>query len=362
MRRGSRRAVLATATMLALVAAGAGAAFQINPLKNKYRGNSPRGGFMERVTQSVHEDLTDAAVACVARWSALPPGAARPPCLSYGPPPRRHDEGNKADPLIRGVWWNDDPNQLLWRWDYPTWVVWMDDAHRIATRGRNWLGRRTTLNQTYKMQYRSHYGDLQFLHAMANADGETAAEVRERILLWAGFAYRVALGDIPIGTRLEDVDDEVARRFFARQPGWTVNYLFGPKYRWNAETMPDVALGTILHMVQDSFSRAHVERGRPGSAGCQQGGIVEFHAYGGQDPALHGSADTRAALEADAGLTDRLNPVEAGATMLALARERADWRTVVEPWLRDVAFCLEDPGARAGPGRFAAAPRTAPTG
>lgn len=351
---------------MALLVAGAAAAFQINPLKNKHRGNSPRGAFLEAITQSVHEDITDAAVACEAKWAALPAGIERRPCRSYPLPSRRHEEGNKADPLIRGVWWNDDPNQLLWRFDHLTWVFWMNDAHRVATTGRRWFGRRAELNQTFKMQYRSHYGDLQFLHAMANGDGEPAADVRERVLLWARFAWRVSTGEIPIATRMDAIDDELVRRHFSRQPGWTVNHLFGPKYRWSAETMPQVALGSILHMVQDSFSRAHVERGYAPSARCPAGRIIEFHAYGGQDPGLHGRADTRAALAGDGDQTDRMNPVEASAVMLAFWRERADWSTVVEPWLRDVAFCLD--GSRSsGPGPFAkpeglAARKQKPTG
>lgn len=328
------------------------AAFQINPLKDKYRGNSPRGGLMEKITQSVHEDITDAAVSCASKWRQLPVGAERPPCRAYPAPIRRHDHGNKADPLIRGVWWNDDPNQMLWGVEYPMWLIYMRDARTIATKHRNWWGRRTTINATYKMQYRSHYGDLQFLHAMANADQETAEDVRERMLLWAGFAYKVAIGQISIEARLGDLDDELARRYFKHQPGWTVNYLFGPKYRLNAETMPEVALGSILHMIQDSFSEAHARRTYLPTARCPFGGVVEFHSYIGQDTEAHDRTDTRAALQGNTRLTDRMNPIEASAMLLSFAQTKADWKAVVEPYLVETLFCLDEGTVLASPGPY----------
>ena len=43
---------------------------------------------------------------------------------------------------------------------------------------------------------RSHFGDMQFLHAMAARSGESAAETRWNVLRWSEFAYRVARGEV----------------------------------------------------------------------------------------------------------------------------------------------------------------------
>src|SRR5438876_120090 len=39
---------------------------------------------------------------------------------------------------------------------------------------------------------RSHFGDLQPIHAMASQDGETAAKTQKEIMMWEEFTWRVA--------------------------------------------------------------------------------------------------------------------------------------------------------------------------
>lgn len=338
--------------LVALITSGSASdAYGINPLKNKYHRHASKGGVWERVSETVHEDITDAARRCAALRRTDPTSTG--PCALDAPHVAQELRGNKWDAVIRGVWWNDDPNQHLFGVHYATWAVWMRDAKGIAKTKRNWLGRQTVLDNTYRMQYRSHYGDMQFLHAMANADGEDASTVRDRTIGWLRFAYGVATGRIDPDGTMSDVDDPVARTFFAAQPGWTVNHLFAPKYTLGLATIPDVALGSMLHVVQDSFSDAHALRAYDASESCPLGRIVEFHSYTKQDPDRHGVADTRSAWRTNAAFTASANPVEVSARIISFVYARADWTLEVEPYLRRTALCLDTDAKPSGPGPYA---------
>jgi hypothetical protein len=337
--------------VLSALLPGAVHAYQLNPLKNKYHGDRPRGGGWEQISQTVHEDITDAALKCAAQRRAQSV-LNTTPCINSTDESPRHQIGNKYDPLIRGVWWNDDPNQHLFGVHYATWAIWMNDAQGIARKQRNWLGRRTTLTSGYKMQYRSHYGDLQFLHAMANNDGEAPKEIQQRIIDWMEFAYAIAIGQVEPDTTMGDLDFRVARNYFTRQSGWTVNHLLAPNFTLGKATIPKVALGSLLHVVQDSYSKAHVQRSYRASAACPSGGISEFHAYNHQNSDKHASADTRASWLTDTDFTPLQNPVEQSARLINMVSEKADWKTAVEPYLRSVTFCLSDGAGNSSSGTY----------
>lgn len=130
------------------------------------------------------------------------------------------------------------------------------------------------------------------------------------------------------------------------------NHLFAPKYTLGLATIPDVALGSMLHVVQDSFSDAHAERAYDVSAPCPQGRIVEFHSYSHQDPGRHGGADTRSAWRTNADFTASANPVEVSARLMAFVDARADWSRVVEPYLRETVLCLGADARPSGPGPY----------
>jgi len=50
--------------------------------------------------------------------------------------------------------------------------------------------------------YRSHFGDMQFLHSMAFSEKEHAGETKRKIMAWARLMYRVALGEITRSTSI----------------------------------------------------------------------------------------------------------------------------------------------------------------
>lgn len=354
-RKVTIRGMLAAGVAVAFIANTPPAiGYEINPLKNKYQGNQPQGGLWERITETVHEDITDAAERCATSQAARPKGEILAPCLPTNSLPPRTSVGNKYNALIRGVWWNDDPNQHLFGVHYATWVIWMSDAEGIAKKGRNWLGKSATITPGYKMQYRSHYGDLQFLHAMANENGETADAVRQRILDWTEFAYAVATEQIEPDVKLADSQMPVVTRYFSRQPGWSVHYLFAPQFTLGRTTIKDVALGSILHVVQDSFSKAHSSRDYALTAECPSGRVTEFHAYNSQDSALHGKADTRNSWLENDQFTADSNPVQVSAQLIAFARTGADWPSVVKPYLETKVFCVGKDARLSSGGGFSA--------
>lgn len=353
---------LAGATLALSVLPTALDAFLANPLRDRYHGGTGHGFFRlvrdvsGKELDSVHEDITHAALRCAedARNAGRDPAGAEPVCPDTMVAERRRGTpGNWGNGVIRGIWWNDDPNQLFYVVGYPTWYAWMEDAESIARTGRNLRGQQRRINATYKMQYRSHFGDLQFLHAQANADHEAPAITQARILAWMEFAYGVAIERIPPERTLGEIEQPLIRASFENQAGWTVNHLFAPKYILRSEPFRDLPLGSMLHVVQDSFAAGHNRRAYDSAGGCANGRVIQFTSYIHQNSERHGEADTRAALlDGIANRYNRLhNPVEASARLIMFVHAKADWATQVEPYLKNL-FCIGPDAEPSGPGDF----------
>jgi len=218
--------------------------------------------------------------------------------------------------------------------------------------------------------YRVHFGDMQFLHSMASRDGEPAGETKAKIMAWAEFAYKVARREIKHNDYLYQCGIPEIERLFSKKRGWTVQMLFtwdDPTYQprrakgeLHDEEFRDLVFGTLLHMIQDSFSKSHVTRNPPGGICCervpnheQPGKIVGFHSFTKQKAGKHGKEDNQEAFETNLLRYPSVNVVEVGKVI-------RNYRENNEPWdkLKDYLECvydLEDPDAKAGPGeRFAA--------
>lgn len=327
---------IAAAMLMFGIAVGAHA-WEMNPLDNRYRQGSSLGLVP---TDPLHETITWNALDCAVdeTRSVQPDGTLDCDTLSFAPRPR--EPGNFDSALIRGVWWNDDPNQLLNSVHHATWLIYMKDGARLSKiPGR--------INATYKMQYRSHYGDLQFLHAMASQDGEAPMETQRDIMNWMEFAYAVSTKHLDAQRKLGQVKMPVMEEYFTYQSGWSINYLFRPKYFLRGDSLPDNALGTMLHVVQDSFAGGHLKRDPSPSSACQLGSIVQFRAYQTSDSDKHSIADQKPALLA----TDQ-HLVDVSARLIRMQREGADWTTVVKPFLENV-FCIDERSIPSGPGEYA---------
>lgn len=116
-----------------------------------------------------------------------------------------------------------------------------------------------------------------------------------------------------------------------------------------------VAIGALLHMVQDSFSNAHAERGLDTGASCgntnltKPGQIQKFRSYARQSSTSHDEADTPNAL----GLhTTQISPsaVDVSRTFLTMWKEKRSWAEVSVFF--DCVFEPKDRGIEADAGPY----------
>jgi hypothetical protein len=204
---------------------------------------------------------------------------------------------------------------------------------------------------------RSHFGDMQFLHAMAPRAGESPQETREKILRWSEFAYRIARGEIGPRANVHGLREN-ARTLETETAAWIGDLFRGPeKQLWTVQdiflskpgNLRLVAFGSLLHLVEDSYSASHVQRVAIGvqSNGCPsydaEDEIAEFHTYAEQDTEKHALCDDAP----DWLETPRAgSPVEVLAELVRAHEEDKDWLFVKK--------ILEEKVFRFAPGRHAA--------
>lgn len=227
------------------------------------------------------------------------------------------------------------------------WAKLMKDAEKKAKTGVKY-----DFASGAALVLRVHYGDLQFLHSMASQDGEDPAFTRQRVLMWAEFTWRVATGDFVLGTRLAQTNIEGMSSLFSS--GWSVQQLFtlgDPTYR---RQIKDVAFGSLLHMISDSFALSHTDRVESTGDTCkgfpdvyEPGRIRNFHSYARQDHKKHGKEDTQDALELHFAAVGP-NVVEIGKGLLSLYQKQMKWNEVKSFF--ECIFALDESAAPASPG------------
>ncbi len=275
----------------ALFAAGGACAFKLQAV-GPSRGDSPLGlvnrqaqGFLNQFSSDIHERITHQAYEMAGV--------------------------TLADDVITGVRWNDNPpavrigalfgacngGGLKLAEGMECWT----NMVRIDRMAWEALSRR----EKAIAPLRSHFGDMQFLHAMASHSGEPAAETRRNALRFAELAYRVARGEIGpranifalrnAGSALDPDTSAWASDLFSAPAKrlWAVQDIYLPR----SGNLRLIAFGSLLHLVEDSYSAAHVRRV---SGGVQSNGclsydatdpILQFHTYVGQDTEKHGLCD-----------------------------------------------------------------------
>lgn len=273
--------------------------------------------------------------------------------------------------VLAGVRWNDDPpfrlsaNQakntscktkdtIRFETQPSCWVTLFRAANKGAANGEEY-------GRGQAMLYRTHFGDLQFLHAMATRDGEPAYTTKANLMGWFEFAWRAAGGEYTLDTRLKDIENPTIKAAFGNTD-WRLQDLYttgaGNGLR---RRIDDVAFGSLLHVLQDSFAAGHVEREEStGTQRCSVGGIttrapgfiVAFHAYNHQEHSQHADADSRASFMRH--LQEQGDVVELGRALVEAREARMDWPTI-QPMF-DCMFTLLKPESPAGPGDFAAPP------
>lgn len=318
------------------------------------------GNALPMIKSPVHEAITLSALECIA------PAGSESSCLTA-------EEIRKNQVLLYGVRWPDDPPFALNRASPPR-IADCDPkvTLRSTAQPKCWKGLFSDADKTAKQRmakkpgepafgpgeyllYRSHFGDLQFFHSMATFDGERAADTLARMKMWAQFLWGVGSKSIPVDRFIRTLGVDQLETYF---PGdMTATNLFATGIVEVRKELDKVAIGALLHMVQDSFSQAHAGRNPETGAACEAiprftkpGSVGQFYSYAGQVGTRHDEEDTFDAL----GLhTIQISPsvVDVSRAFLTLWKEGAPWSEAEKYF--DCAFALENPETKSGAGPFA---------
>ena len=277
--------------------------------------------------------------------------------------------------FARGVIWNDDPAVLMFHdhaannWRFSGGASW----GKRFTKGEG-----SKSNDLKNLTARSHFWDLSFLHAMSMDVGESPHDTLAKILMWAETMYRLSIGE---GVSAKDRLAAVPVSSSVKSNGSTYTYslgkFFGPasdpqgtdtlNYLLTRDTIClflDIsrrAVGSLLHVVQDSYARGHVRRTllNPGDlkvgsstefkAGKwgRYGEVENFHCYRGQDAAAHSAFDTTDASALDLadlktfnGLIGARDAIDYSAKVLDLWKAKKPWAAGPKQLFEDVIFKL----------------------
>lgn len=132
----------------------------------------------------------------------------------------------------------------------------------------------------YSAFYQSHLGKLSALHCMANIDNEPPKRTQENVLNWLEFLEFLIFNvdEDVLNTRINKfqniLGNSVADLKFKVSSLLDTHDVFKAKYR---------AMGMILHIIQDSYTVSHSERGNDG--------IIAFYCYSEQSSSKHKKHD-----------------------------------------------------------------------
>ncbi len=203
--------------------------------------------------------------------------------------------------------------------------------------------------------YRVHFGDMQFLHAMASRDGEAPRVTRARIMMWAEFTYKLATGALSRSVVLNQSGIPGMKDLFYNR-GWTAQQLLirGDGSYHAEKDFRDFAFGSLLHLIQDSFSRAHTRRALPTGDFCPgsqtlfaPGKVISFLSYASQNKMDHKNQDTQAALSANLSYVPP-TAMDVGSVLRQFYVSGKPWNEVKN--YLDCVFAIDDTAVAAGPG------------
>ncbi len=113
------------------------------------------------------------------------------------------------------------------------------------------------------IMYASHFGNLQYLHSMGS-NSQTRDQVKEKIMAHAKYCWRTATNELTYQMQVTRIDKEkeelknnnkAAKGFRERFLKTDLLYHTG-----NPTSLRHRALGSLLHMVQDSYAKGHTVR------------------------------------------------------------------------------------------------------
>ena len=173
-------------------------------------------------------------------------------------------------------------------------------------------------------------------------------------MMWAEFAWGVASGKHTLGTRLKTVQVAGMSDHFGRAE-WTVQDIFTLGNPTLRSRIREFTFGSLLHLVEDSFAKGHVDRAEPIQGekceGMPQhpapGRIRRFHAYNNQNTGKHADQDSRNAFSVH-WTVNKPSVIDVGQTLLGYFDRAVAWDEV-RPYL-DCVFAIENPNTPASAG------------
>jgi hypothetical protein len=318
--------------------------------------DSLAGAYIARFTQPVHEEGIQRIYGCEGDDGA---------CQTLEKPSRF-----APDAVIYGARWNDNPPFKLEKSSMSDcvgktiklpnyskcWAVLFRDAAKHSSKGEFFDAK-----SGHVLIYRVHFGDMQFLHSMASKDKELAGDTKSKIMMWAEFTYKLAIGELDRGVELRKTGIQGMDTLFYNR-GWTAQQLFtrGDATFRGPQELRDFAFGSLLHLVEDSFALSHTERDEPSGAKCgvvpeqdKPGKILKFLSYAYQDHNKHSAEDNSEALKYHLVIlpSDKMQPniVAIGMTLSGYYEQKRLWDDA-KRYLDECVFDLEDPTVETGPG------------
>lgn len=213
---------------------------------------------------------------------------------------------HKTFAIIYGSWWNDDP--LMYTWgqgrDFKNGLFSLGSQFDAGSKKYAGGVKDCWLEAKDHLGWNSHFGKLQYLHFMSSQGAAVTEEARldettRLALVWIKFAYHVAVGAIPADTPLTRQTEEGLGL-----PSVALNYCLGNAANAKVRTLfarvdmqdekernertPDVALGSIFHILQDSFSPAHTCRQEQVVEGQHFAVLTKVYNFNDQVNELHG--------------------------------------------------------------------------
>jgi hypothetical protein len=279
--------------------------------------------------------------------------------------------GVSKEAVLWGVEWNDDPpfvikknfkngnSSILSTKTSARWIASFEEARNKA---QDKAREANVLDFKYPLLHRIHFGDLQFIHAMATKKNEVSKDTQERIMMWAEFTYKIANGTLDKNSKLGEIKVTGFDTYFPKKenvyfPSYNdtpINLftLGNPALENNVQ---EIALGSLLHLVQDSFVKSHVKRNKNLSGVECKGiedspGVIEqFHTYIGQDTQKHKEEDSKNAYKRSREENDGTANVEkVSRHIVHLWLRKAEWYEMSN-YLKCV-FAISDPTMQSGPG------------
>ena len=154
---------------------------------------------------------------------------------------------------------------------------------------------------------------------MSEKSGTNPEVTKRKIIAWCKYAYQVSIGLIPMSSKANTYFD-----ILTIEEEITTRDLF-------KNNKPLFVLGTIAHLIQDSYSQAHVMRD-------ENDNILAFLVYTEQTNSGHKALDSLEAYEKSGGWNKAVKHVS---HLFDFAFSNTDW-SEVEEYLNSKVFRLSE--------------------